>query len=103
MSKILVCTKCGKEVSVANNTKRDGFVCKECKETQNVEPKVEPKVEEKVEPKVEEKLRLKQYRYKVAPKNRTYFMGKWYNSGEDIYSNTDLDTYVKKGNLIKVE
>lgn len=98
MSKILICTKCGKEVSVANNTKRDGFVCKECKKTQ----KVEPKVEEKVEPKVE-KLRLNQYRYKVAPKNHTYFMGKWYNSGEDIYSNTDLDTYVKKGILIKVE
>lgn len=98
MSKILVCTKCGKEVSVANNTKRDGFVCKECKETQ----KVEPKVEEKEEPK-EEKLRLEQYRYKIAPRNRIYFMGKWYGEGEEIYSNTNLDTYVEKGKLIKVE
>lgn len=98
MSKILVCTKCGKEVSVANNTKRNGFVCKECKETQ----KAEPKVEEKVEPK-EEKLRLEQYRYKIAPRNRIYFMGKWYGEGEEIYSNTNLDTYVEKGKLIKVE
>lgn len=98
MSKILICTKCGKEVTVANNTKRDGFVCKECKETQ----KVEPKVEKKEEPKVE-KLRLEQYRYKIAPRNRIYFMGKWYGEGEEIYSNTNLDTYVEKGKLIKVE
>lgn len=94
MSKILVCTKCGKEVSVANNTKRDGFVCKECKETQKVEEKEEPKVE---------KLRLEQYRYKIPPRNRIYFMGKWYGEGEEIYSNTNLDTYVEKGKLIKVE
>ena len=50
--KNIVCTVCGKEVSVPNNTKKTGYVCKECKEHKEEPVEIIEEAEVVVEPAV---------------------------------------------------